>query len=233
MNWHRVAAGFTLCSTFLVVTASETSAAGSRLTVLSRFNGANGKFSSAPLMRAADGNFYGTAEDGGAFDKGTIFRMTPAGVYTVLHSFSGNPDGNAPKAGLIQASDGNFYGTTYFGGGLTYGCVFRMTPDGTVTVIHAFGSTPTDGQNPRASLIQARDGNLWGTTQKGGNADRGTVFAMNLQGTTLFQYSFTGVATVPIPTRRSLKRRTGLCTARCTPAISRPTAGPSSPGAGP
>ena len=135
--------------------------------------------------------------------------MTPAGVYTVLHSFSGNPDGNAPKAGLIQASDGNFYGTTYFGGGLTYGCVFRMTPDGTVTVIHAFGSTPTDGQNPRASLIQARDGNLWGTTQKGGNSDRGTVFAMNLQGTTLFQYSFTGVADGAYPYAPLIEAKNG------------------------
>jgi uncharacterized repeat protein (TIGR03803 family) len=210
MKWFRATAGFGLFSIFLLATASETSAAGSRLSVLQPFNGANGRFSAASLMRAADGNFYGTTEDGGAFDRGTIFRMTPAGVITVLHSFAGNPDGNAPRAGLIQASDGNFYGTTYFGGGTTvgYGTVFRMTPAGTVSIIHSFGPGD-DGENPRAALLQAADGNLWGTTERGGAFERGTVFGMTLAGGTIFRYSFTGANDGAYPYAPLIQARSG------------------------
>ena len=208
MKWFRAVAGFTLFSIFFLATASDASAAGSRLSVLHPFNGADGAFSSSALMRGADGNFYGTTENGGDFNLGTVFRMTPAGVVTVLHSFSGSPDGNAPKAGLIQASDGNFYGTTYFGGGLGFGCVFRMTPAGAVTILHGFTDTP-DGRNPRASLIQTNDGNLWGTTEKGGPRGRGTVFGMTLAGGTFFQYAFTGAADGAYPYSAVIQAKNG------------------------
>jgi len=192
MKWLRVGTAGSLVTIFLLATAA--SAAGSRLTSLHPFTAAEGETPSTPLMRAADGNFYGVTEEGGAADRGTIFRMTPTGAVTVLHSFAGNPDGNRPRGGLIQASDGNFYGTTYFGGGLSFGCVFRMTPAGQVTIVYVFGATPGDGQNPRAALMQANDGNLWGTTERGGTWGRGTVFAVNLNGQILFRYSFSGNA---------------------------------------
>jgi uncharacterized repeat protein (TIGR03803 family) len=102
--------------------------------------------------------------------------MTPAGTVTILHDFTGGTtDGANPFAALIQATDGNFYGTTTRGGGVfncpnpldpthtDCGAVFKMTPSGTVTVLHAFTSG-TDGALPHASLIQATDGNFYGTT---------------------------------------------------------------------
>src|SRR4029077_2314090 len=115
MKRFRAGAVFILFSSFLLATAIDSSAAGSRLTVLHTFTGPDGSRSAAALMQAADGNFYGTTQDGGAFGKGTIFQMTPAGVVTVMYSFAGGADGNTPLAGLIQASDGKFYGTTDFG----------------------------------------------------------------------------------------------------------------------
>lgn len=86
------------------------------------------------------------------------------GAYTVLHSFSGGTDGSSPAAALIQAADGNFYGTTASGGASDFGTVFRMTPAGTVLVLHAFVGGTADGSNPQAALVQATDGNFYGTT---------------------------------------------------------------------
>ena len=95
---------------------------------------------------------------------------SPAQILTTLHSFNGL-DGYDPIAGLVQGSDGDFYGTTYFGGlsgNCTYGCgtVFKITPSGTLTRLHSFDGT--DGQNPVAGLVQGSDGNFYGTTQAGG-----------------------------------------------------------------
>src|SRR5579862_5033666 len=82
---------------------------------------------------------------------------------TVLYSFAGGPDGANPDAALIQATDGNFYGTTRDGVS-DFGTVFQMTPSGTVTFLHSFTGGTTDGASPRAPLIQATDGNFYGTT---------------------------------------------------------------------
>ena len=107
--------------------------------------------------------------------------------YAVLYPFTGFPDGGYPFVALIQATDGNFYGTTAFGGasGCTYcGTVFQMRPDGTVTILHAFTGIP-DGESPRAALIRGTDGNLYGTTAYGGGSPScalgcGTVFRLAL-----------------------------------------------------
>ena len=85
----------------------------------------------APLIQATDGNFYGTTASGGPSDLGTIFKLTPAGVTTVVHAFADYADGWRPES-LLQASDGNFYGTTAFGGAF-YGSVFKMTAAGNVS----------------------------------------------------------------------------------------------------
>jgi uncharacterized repeat protein (TIGR03803 family) len=155
------------------------------LTVLHTFTGTDGALPLTALIQATDGNFYGTTYQSGSFNGGTVFKMTLAGTVTVLHQFAGGTDGANPLAALIQATDGNFYGTTVHGGGgnCSGGCgtVFQMTPAGTVTVLHAF-TDGTDGGYPNASLLQATDGNLYGTTVSGGivNLDAGVVFALTM-----------------------------------------------------
>ncbi|PYN92570.1 MAG: hypothetical protein DMD91_32025 [Candidatus Rokuibacteriota bacterium] len=84
----------------------------------------------APLIQGVDGNFYGTTSQGGAAGTGTVFQVTLAGAFTVLYTFTGGTDGGYPYAGLVQGTDGNFYGTTSQGGAVGAGTVFQLTPAG-------------------------------------------------------------------------------------------------------
>jgi uncharacterized repeat protein (TIGR03803 family) len=102
--------------------------------------------------------------------------MTPDGTITVLHQFAGGSDGSFPFAGVIQAADGNFYGTT--SGAIGQGTVFEMTPDGTVSTLHEF--TRPDGTAPAAALVEAADGSFYGTTALDGAAAGGVVFRLKL-----------------------------------------------------
>src|SRR5579864_2990520 len=161
--------------------------------VIHSFAGADGSGPYAALIQATDGNYYGTTAQGGASNMGTVFKMTLNGSVTILHSFAGGAsDGASPFAPLIQATDGNFYGTTYSGGASDMGTVFMLTPGGAYTQLYAFTGGAQDGRNPRAALLQTLDGSLYGTTQFGGTADRGTLFAMTTTGTVLARYIFTG-----------------------------------------
>ena len=131
------------------------------------------------LIQASDGNFYGTSYLGGASGNGVVFRITSAGVYTVVHTFAtATTDGANPYGGLIQGTDGNFYGTTVNGGATGYGTVFKMlaTSPYTVTLLHSFSTGTTDGQHPYAGLVQGTDGNFYGTTYAGGTTGYGVVF---------------------------------------------------------
>ena len=144
-------------------TVFQTTPAGV-LTTLHSFSGTDGASPLAALVQASDGNFYGTTEEGGASSNctggcGTVFQITPAGVLTTLYSFSGPPFGSRPHAGLVQATDGNFYGTTLSGGGYEGGIIFKMTPAGALTVLIDF-----IGNLPYAGLVEATDGNFYGTT---------------------------------------------------------------------
>jgi uncharacterized repeat protein (TIGR03803 family) len=139
------------------------------------------------LVLATDGNFYGTTYAGGANDFGTVFKITPSGMLTTLHSFD-ETDGDQPTdAGLVQATDGNFYGTTTFGGGqgtcFNGGCgtIFRITPSGTLTTLYSFCSQSncTDGDEPYAGLIQDTNGKFYGTTVEGGALNFGSVFSLS------------------------------------------------------
>jgi len=151
-------------------------------------------------------------EIGGALDirgtspagAGTVFKITPSGTLTTLYSFTGNTDGGCPMGGLIQATDGNFYGTTLQGGanagsnGNGAGTIFKITPSGTLTTLYSFCSQSgcTDGEEPLAGLVQATDGNFYGTTYYGrGNAgvwgdSAGTIFKITPGGALTTLYSF-------------------------------------------
>jgi uncharacterized repeat protein (TIGR03803 family) len=153
------------------------------------------------LIQASDGNFYGTTAFGGAHNGGgTVFQLSPTGTLTTLYSFCSEPnctDGDYPN-GLIQASDGNFYGTTN-GGAHDGGTVFQLSPTGTLTTLYSFCSEPncTDGDGP-GGLIQASDGNFYGTTYYGGAYDKGTVFQLSPMGTLTTLHSFHGsIGTYP------------------------------------
>jgi uncharacterized repeat protein (TIGR03803 family) len=168
--------------------------AAGRLTTLYSFSGPDGIGPAAGLIQASDGNFYGTTSEGGMFGLGTVFSMTPSGTLTTLHSFAGGSDGAYPRAVLLEASDGRFYGTTGQGGAANLGTLFAMTSDGTVALLYSFGGP--DGAIPiYSNLIQAKDGNLYGMTSQGGVSDKGTIFQFTLAGALHSLYSFSGIGT--------------------------------------
>jgi uncharacterized repeat protein (TIGR03803 family) len=158
----------------------------------------------AGLVQGADGNFYGTTFAGGTNDDGTVFRISSAGTLSILYQFGTvASEGIQPDAGLVQGSDGNFYGTTYDGGTNNFGTVFKITPQGTLATLHQFGALPTDGVYPQAGLVQGSDGNFYGTTVYGGTYGSGTVFRITSAGSLTTLYQFGGVATdgtVPLAT---------------------------------
>jgi uncharacterized repeat protein (TIGR03803 family) len=162
------------------------------LTVLHSFNGSDGQLAESALVQGSDGNFYGTTALGGDNHKGTVFKIDSAGNFTTLHSFSGSPnDGANPIAGLIQGSDGNFYGTTALGGMFYQGTLFRMTPAGAVTILHSFTGLLGDGSVPMGGLVQGVGGAFYGTTALGGTHSKGTVFGTAL-GIVITLHSFSG-----------------------------------------
>jgi len=143
----------------------------------------------AGLVQASDGSFYGTTRDGGAYGHGTLFRITAVGKLTTLYSFCSQKncaDGAEPYAGVIQATDGNFYGVTSKGGANNWGTIFRITRSGELTTLHSFCSLAdcTDGAEPIGGLLQASNGDLYGTTAEGGADESGTVFRLSLSSTT-------------------------------------------------
>ena len=146
--------------------------------------GADGGTPEAGLVEGRDGNFYGTTSRGGASDTGTVFQITSAGTLTTLYSFTGGADGATPEAGLVQGTDGFFYGTTFLGGTNNDGTVFQISSNGVLTTIHQFGDVrKVDGKNPKAALVQSSDGNFYGTTLAGGAHNDGTAFRISSAGT--------------------------------------------------
>ena len=110
---------------------------------------------------------------------------------TTLHSFNGG-DGRSPEATLVQGSDGNFYGTTPLGGAHAKGTVFKIDSTGSLTTLHSFSGSPTEGANPVAGLVQGSDGNFYGTTALGGTHFRGTTFNIDATGSLTTLHSFSG-----------------------------------------
>ncbi len=161
------------------------------LTTVHSFQGADGSMPNA-LIQATDGNFYGTTHWGGTTECvywaycGTVFKITPGGALTTLYSFDFT-HGAEPYAPLIEANNGKFYGTTFYGGedsfcGCVEGCgtVFQITADGVLTTLYRFGSA--HASNPTAPLIQATDGNLYGTALANEDCS-GDIFEITRSGT--------------------------------------------------
>ncbi|MGA2355473.1 MAG: choice-of-anchor tandem repeat GloVer-containing protein [Terriglobales bacterium] len=156
-------------------------------------NCADGELPKASLILGSDGDFYGTTTAGGANGYGTVFKISSAGVLTTLYSFCSSAncsDGANPVgATLVEGSDGNFYGTTGYGGasvglcgGSGCGTVFEMSPNGSLTTLHSFQGT--DGEMPYGGLIQDTNGVFYGTTVSGGSSTIcdsgcGTVFSLS------------------------------------------------------
>jgi uncharacterized repeat protein (TIGR03803 family) len=165
-------------------------------------NGLNtdGSTPRAKLVQANDGNLYGTTVLGGPSAEGVIFRISLSGVFSIVYAFPAvdanglNVSGTQPSAPLILASDGNLYGVAEHGGANGLGTVFAVTPVGQFIVLHTFSAGPTssnlDGGLPTASLMQARDGNLYGTTSAYGGQGYGTIFRITLRGLFTTMYSF-------------------------------------------
>lgn len=160
------------------------------LSILHSFDGTDGFSPVGALVQAKNGNFYGTTSNGGANGGGTVFEVTGEGTFTTLYSFcaqSNCSDGSTPFAGLVQATNGTFYGTTMEGGN-GFGTIFEITPAGKFTNLHSFSSS--DGANPSAPLIQATNGTLYGTTSAGGTRDDGTIFKITANGKLATIYNF-------------------------------------------
>jgi uncharacterized repeat protein (TIGR03803 family) len=173
---------------------------GTLTTLYNFYDGFFGALPEAGLVLGADGNFYGTTYEGGTFDNeclmgcGTVFKVTPKGKLTTLHSFD-KKNGSFPEAPLVQATDGNFYGTTLQGGGQgchnADGCgtIFKITPTGAFTELFRFDG-PNGGEPGTGALLQGADGNLYGTTFAGGGNGNGTVFRITTSDklTTLYRF---------------------------------------------
>ncbi|HEV3277177.1 MAG TPA: choice-of-anchor tandem repeat GloVer-containing protein [Terriglobia bacterium] len=148
------------------------------LSVLYTFDLTDGGYPSGSLLQGEDGAFYGTTSQGGEYNAGTVFKIVPGGRAITLHNFGSTGDGVGPQAGLVRATDGNLYGTTYFGGAYAYGTIFGITPDGDETVLHSFDRI--DGMFVLAGLIQATNGILYGAANSGGASGDGTIFSLSL-----------------------------------------------------
>jgi uncharacterized repeat protein (TIGR03803 family) len=166
-------------------------------TVLHQFgNGNDGEYPTANVISDASGDLYGTTFSGGTKGYGTVFEVTASGTESVLYSFAGGAnDGFFPYGGLVADESGNLYGTTERGGPKGGGIVFEIAPDGSETVLHAFGEVG-DGSNPYAGLIRDNAGNLYGTTSAGGGHSCqngcGTVFEITAAGVEKILYAFSG-----------------------------------------
>lgn len=173
-----------------------------RETILHSF-GATSTDGSGPanvvLVMDKQGNLYGTTAYGGTNDEGTVFKVTAAGVESILYNFGASrSDGITPEAGLTIDSEGNLYGTTVYGGRYEDGTVFRLSRSGTEAILHSFQNNGTDGYNPYAAMIRDSAGNLYGVTYNGGKTcgftTCGTVFEISPTGveTTLHDFADNG-----------------------------------------
>jgi len=155
---------------------------GSESVLYSFADGSDGAYPNGALLPGLDGDWYGTASEGGEFlcglsyGCGVVFRLDSTGHESVLHTFEGRPDGALPIAGLIRDDKGDLYGTTYEGGTHDRGVVFELDAKGQETILHNFKGA--DGGNPIAGLVRDTAGNLYGAAQNGGAFGHGVIFKL-------------------------------------------------------
>ncbi|MGA7220733.1 MAG: choice-of-anchor tandem repeat GloVer-containing protein [Candidatus Sulfotelmatobacter sp.] len=161
------------------------------ISVMHSFAGADGSSPAGGVTLATDGNFYGTTNYGGSAGFGVLFRITPSGVYTVLHSFLGESDGEYPDSAPIEASDGNLYGVTTGGfngdGSAVDPTVYKYTRTGVYSIVYTFAAT--DGANV-AMMMQGSDGMLYATANTGGSDACGSIVKLTLAGVLKGVHSF-------------------------------------------
>jgi uncharacterized repeat protein (TIGR03803 family) len=173
-------------------------------------NNSDGTNPKGALVQGTDGSLYGTASQGGIgstddygrYGNGTLFKIDTSGNFTSLHSFSPVNDGSQPTCQLAKGADGNFYGTASYGGASQQGTIYSITPTGTFTLLHAFGSTAiagfNEGSHPFGGLVLGTDGNFHGATYNGGSViaptgyDTGTLFSVTTGGQFNVDYTFYG-----------------------------------------
>jgi uncharacterized repeat protein (TIGR03803 family) len=181
----------------LVITSALTAPVHAQtFTTLSNFNDADGdKPEFGSLIQATNGNYYGTTYDGGKNEAGVVFEVARTGELSDVYSFCPQPgcvDGQNPWSSLVLGSDGNLYGTTLGGGAYGWGTIYKITIGGKLTTLYSFcpaGGSCTDGEAP-VGLAQASNGNLYGTTNGGGAEHVGTVFEISKTGKFKSLYSF-------------------------------------------
>jgi len=155
-------------------------------------NAGDGITPNGGMIQASNGFLYGTTSIGGTGNVGSVFKISTSGIETVIYSFGANStlDANSPYSGLIQTSNGNFYGTAISGGKYGKGAVYQISNTGIESLLYSFGATATDGTTPYANLLQASDGNIYGTTIYGGAFGNGSVFKLTPAGAESILYSF-------------------------------------------
>jgi len=160
--------------------------------ILHTFVISDGRDPTGKLFQTSDGRLYGTTNEGGAWNSGVVYRVTPTGSFAVVHTFTPN-EGSQPKGGVFQADDGFFYGTLELGG--YGGRIFRMDAAGALTVVWSFGPYSYAGWRPVTNPIQARDGFFYGVTPRGGtssNGSDGVVYRLSRTGSLWVVHSFSG-----------------------------------------
>jgi uncharacterized repeat protein (TIGR03803 family) len=163
-------------------------AGSGKLTVLYNFDGPHGGNPISTIVEGRDGNFYGTTTGGGAKNSGVIFKITATRKFAVIHSLNGTTDGSSPSNGLVQATDGNLYGTTYNGGKTNQGTIFRIGPTKPYPYKVLYNFDGTTGAYPMVALLQQTNGILYGETYQGGTGDVnpcvvgqcGTFYSLNI-----------------------------------------------------
>jgi uncharacterized repeat protein (TIGR03803 family) len=173
--------------------------------VLYSFTGDNDAWHAAAPLLDVNGNLYGTTEDGNNTTScdignapsdgcGTVFEISD-GQETLIHVFTGTPDGMKPEGGLIQDEAGNFYGTTLLGGAygtsdfFGYGTIYKIDTSGNETILYNFAGTP-DGSAPIGNLLMDQAGNLYGATEGGGTYGYGTIYELDTSGNESILYNF-------------------------------------------
>jgi uncharacterized repeat protein (TIGR03803 family) len=173
----------------------EVDSTGKETVLHSFFGGASdGCYPLQGVIKDNKGNLYGTTYRGGASNQGTVFRLSPHGTETLLHSFAGGPsDGAMPDFGhLLMDKAGNLYGVTEEGGSSGLGAAYKLTAKRKETLLHSFAGNSSDGCYPLGSVSMDKAGNLYGTTYACGSSGDGTVWKVSKKGTETILHNFAG-----------------------------------------